>query len=313
MNFWKKLGKKLLFPHGAILILLVPISAAFLVYSMIFLGTEKPVTYVSYIFAFYTLMALCFRIPKMICVICSFKNENKYALILRNDVRLRVNLSLYGSLFLNTAYAIFQLGLGFYHATFWYYSMAAYYICLAVMRFFLLKHTRAYRPGEKMRFELKKYCLCGWVLLLMNLALMTIVFFMVYWNRTFRHHEITTITMAAYTFTSFTVAIVNLVKYRKYNSPVFSASKAINLAAACVSMLTLETTMLTTFGQDSDPLVNRLLLAISGIAVSLFIMAMAIYMIVRGKKELKQSKKNNAARTFTVKECKERKHGEQPK
>ena len=117
--------------------------------------------------------------------------------------------------------------------------MAGYYIALAVMRFFLVRHTSKHKPGEKMKEELIKYRTCGWVFLLMNLTLSVMVFFMVYWNRTFHHHEITTITMAAYTFTAFTMAIINMVKYRKYNSPVYSASKAISLAAACVSMLTL--------------------------------------------------------------------------
>ena len=33
---WKKHGKALLFPHIAIMIILIPIAAVFLVYSMVF-------------------------------------------------------------------------------------------------------------------------------------------------------------------------------------------------------------------------------------------------------------------------------------
>ena len=135
--------------------------------------------------------------------------------------------------------------------------------------------------------ELKKYRACGIVFLIMNLALALIIFFMVYWNRTFHHHEITTIALAAYTFTSLTLAIINTVKYRKYNSPVYSASKAISLASACVSLLILESTMLTTFGDGTMSLTDRrILLGISGGAISVFIIAMAIYMIVNGTKKL---------------------------
>lgn len=122
----------------------------------------------------------------------------------------------------------------------------------------------------------------------MNLALALIIFFMVYWNRTFHHHEITTIALAAYTFTALTLAIINTVRYRKYNSPVYSASKAISLASASVSMLTLETTMLTTFGGVTMSLTGRrILLGISGGVISVFIIAMAIYMIVQGTKKIK--------------------------
>lgn len=140
-----------------------------------------------------------------------------------------------------------------------------------------------------MKSELIKYRACGWIFLVMNLALTLIVFFMLYWNRTFQHHMITAITMAAYTFTAFTVAIVNMVKYKKYNSPIFSASKAISFSAACVSMLTLASTMLTTFSDGTmSMLEQKIILGSLGFAVSVVVVVMAIYMIAQGTKKLKQ-------------------------
>lgn len=284
----KKIGKALLFPPFAILIVLLPIATVLLVYSMVFIGTESAAAIASYVLSAYTLTVWCFRIPYLVRVFKRFKSENKYVRRYRSDARLRVNFSLYRSLLLNVAYALLQLGLGFWHHTFWYYSLAGYYISLAVMRFFLVKHTRKYAPREKMRAELFRYRACGVVFLVMNTALALIIFFMVYWDRTFHHHEITTIAMAAYTFTSLTTSIVSCIKYRKYNSPVYSASKAISLAAACVSMLTLEATMLTTFGDGTvDALTRRVMLGTSGGAVSVCIIVLAIYMIVQGTKKLK--------------------------
>ena len=288
---WKKIGKALLFPHIAIMIILIPIATVFLVYSMVFLGTESVVAIISYVLAAYTLTIWCFKIPYLIRFFKSFRDENKYAQIWLKDTRLRVNVSLYGSLIWNVAYALLQLGMGFWHHTFWFYSLAGYYICLAVMRFFLARYTTKHKPGEKMREELIRYRLCGWVFLAMNLALALIIFFMVYWNRTFTHHMITAIAMAAYTFTAFTIAIINIVKYRKYNSPVYSASKAISLAAACVSMLTLEATMLTTFGDGSmDAITRKIMLGCTGGVISVFIIVMAVYMIKQSNKQLKKLK-----------------------
>ena len=284
----KKIGKALLFPHIAIMILLVPIATVLLVGSMVFIGTESPIAYISYVLAAYTLTVWCFKIPRIIKYFKTFKDENKYARRWQDDVRLRVNVSLYGSLAWNALYGLFQLWLGFYHHTFWFYSLGAYYICLGVMRFFLARHTTRYAPGERMRDELTKYRACGIVFLLMNLALALIVFFMVYWNRTFEHHMITAIALAAYTFTSMTVAIINFVKYRRYNSPVFSAAKAISLAAALVSMLTLESTMLTTFSDGTMMAVEqKWMLGATGGAISVLIIATAVYMIVVGTKKLK--------------------------
>ena len=139
-----------------------------------------------------------------------------------------------------------------------------------------------------MQQELARYRTCGWVFLLTNLALSGMMFYMIYENRAVRHNEITTITMAAYTFTTLTMAIVNVIRYRKLGSPAVSAAKAISLAAACVSMLTLENTMLTTFRSETmTPEKTRLFLALSGGAVSVFIIAMAIYMIVQANRKLK--------------------------
>jgi len=285
---WKKIGKHVLFPHIAIMIILIPIATVFLVYSMVFIGTESLVAILSYVLAFYTLLVWSMRVPDLIRFFRSFKNENKYARRWLDDAHLRVNTSLYGGLLWNTAYALLQLGMGFWHHTFWFYSLAGYYVILAVMRFFLVRYTTKNKPGEKRRDELIRYRACGIVFLVMNLTLSVMIFFMVYWNRTFEHHEITTIALAAYTFTAFTKAIISIIKYRKYNSPVYSAAKAISLASACVSMLTLEATMLTTFNDGSIDLTGRrILLGCTGAAVSIFIIVMAIYMIVQSTKILR--------------------------
>lgn len=288
---WNKLGRAFLFPHIAIMIILIPIATVLLVCSMVFIGTESPMAIISYVLSAYTLTVWCFKIPYLIKWFQRLKEENKYIKMWREDAHLRVNVSLYGSLFANIAYGFFHLWLGFYHHTFWFYSLGAYYICLAVMRFFLLQHTRKYEPGEKMHIEIVKYRACGWVFLVMNLALALIVFFMLYWNRTFVHHMITAIAMAAYTFFAFTVAIINIVRYRKYESPVYSAAKAISFASACVSMLTLTSTMLTAFADGTmDVLSEKIILACLGAAVCATVVAMAIYMIINGNKKLKNMK-----------------------
>lgn len=284
---WKKIAGKLLFPHIAVMIFLIPVSTAMLVYSMAFAGTETVIAYVSYVLSAYTLTVWCIKVPELIRFFKTFKEENKYARRWLDDVHLRVNVSLYGSLALNVVYAVFQLWLGFYHSSFWFYSLAGYYISLAAMRSFLVRYTSRHKQGENPKTEIIKYRTCAIVFLVMNLALALMIFFMVYWNRTFNHHQITAIAMAAYTFTSFTIAIVNIIKYKKYNSPVYSASKAINLAAACVSMLTLESTMLTAFQDETtDAFTRKVLLGVSGGVISAFIIAMAIYMIVNSCRKM---------------------------
>ena len=284
---WKKVGMSLLYPHHAVIFCLLPISVAFLVLSLIYLGSGSVIAILSYLLSLYVLVVVCFRIPRIVAYFKNLKNNNKYLNRWFSDVHLRMNVSLYGSLIWNVAYAIFQLGLGFYYKSFWFYSMFAYYVMLGVIRFFLVKHTRKYKANEEEQIELKKYILSGWLLLTMNVALAVIVFFMVYWNRTFYHNMITTIALATYTFFTFTFSIVNFVRYRKYNSPIYSSAKTITLIAAAVSMLTLETTMLTTFGGTKNPLFVQIMLSCTGVAVIGLALTMAIIMIVKGNKQLK--------------------------
>jgi len=303
---WKKLGYKLLYPHLAVILILLPIAIATLVLSFIFLKATSILAILSYCLSFYVLLVICFRAPKIIRFFKNFKQNNKYMKRWFSDVNLRVNTSLYASLIWNVLFGVFQLILGFVHNSMWFYSMFAYYILLGVMRFFLLKHTRKYKPKEQTLIETKKYTLCGWLLLSMNLALAVIIFFIVYWNRTFNYDMISTIALAAYTFLTFTFAIINLVRYKKYESPVYSAAKSISFIAGCVSMFTLETTMLTTFANNESPLFRPLMLSLTGTVVVIVALVLAIIMIVKGTKKLKELKNLNVLKSSTLKTAEEK-------
>lgn len=277
-----------LFPPAAVLICLLPFAAGLLVYSMLTLEETAPLRIASYVIAFYTLTVWCIRVPAIYRRAVSIKNNDRYVRRWLDDAQLRMNVTLGGSAVWNSAYAVLQLSLGIYHSSVWFYALAAYYTTLAVMRSSLIHHTARHRPGEKRHDELVRYRVCGIIFLLTNIALSAMMFQMIVEGRTVLHHEITTIAMATYTFTALTMSIVNVIRYKRYNSPAMSASKAISLASACVSLLTLENTMLSTFGTDMTPTVRRLFLSLSGGAISCFIIVMAIYMIVQSSKRLRE-------------------------
>lgn len=290
MDKWIRIGLKMVKPHIFIVVFMTLSAIVSLIYSALCLKPYDIFSIISYVISFYALVVVCFRIPDMIKFFKSIRNENRYVVKYRQDATLRIKLSLYGTLIFNSAYATLQLGMGFWHHSIWFYSLAGYYILLAIMRFLLLHHTKEYSPLQDMKQELKKYRMCGIYLLFLNSILTVILFYIIWQNRTFEHHEITTIAMAAYTFTTFTFAIINIIRYRKFKSPVFSAAKAISLACACVSMITLEATMLTTFGTGEGKMFRRIMMASSGGIVSMFIVGMSIYMIINATKQLKSFK-----------------------
>lgn len=284
----KQFWKPLLFPHIALLLILLPVCTAGLLYFMGRPEGAAPVRIALYALSFYTLTLWCLRVPEILRFFKNFREENRYMKRWLTDVHLRTNVTLSGNAAWNVGYAALQLGLGIYHSSPWFYALAAYYASLAVMRFFLVRYTLRHKPGEKLREEWRRCRACGWVFLVLNAALTAMIFYMVARNKTLRHHEITTIAMAAYSFASLTMAILNVIRYRKLGSPAFSASRVISLASACVSMLTLEETMLTTFGStDMPPQTRQLFLAISGGAISAFILVMAICLIVHGTRQIR--------------------------
>ena len=89
---WKKIGKAILFPHIAIMIILLPIATVFLVFSMVYLGTESISAIISYVLAAYTLTVWCFKIPYLIRFFKSIKNENKYVRRWLEDTHMRTNI-----------------------------------------------------------------------------------------------------------------------------------------------------------------------------------------------------------------------------
>ena len=134
--------------------------------------------------------------------------------------------------------------------------------------------------------ELHRYRFCGILLLIMNLALMTIVSFISNFGKGVEHHPVTTVILAAYSFTSLSFAVINAMRYRKYYSPIFSAAKGVSLAAAVVSMLTLETALLSAFGDERALSLRGPITLLTGIVVCMIVLLIAVYMIVHSTRAL---------------------------
>ena len=290
----KRLIFKILFPHTAVILLLIPVSAVMLLYAFTEKMPVSAVQYAVYGLSAYTMTVLCAKAPVLYKKARAIKQENKYAVLYFSDAALRVKISLYGSFTINVLYAVMQLGLGFINHSVWFYALSGYYLLLAAMRFLLLKNSRNESLGKNLYREYLNYRLCGIILLLMNITLSVIAFYIVSQNKGFTYHYIMTISIAAYTFTVFTTAVVNLIRYRKYNSPVIFASKIINLVAAFVSMLSLESAMFTAFGEGNSPNFRKIMTACTGAAVCVIVLAMAIYMIDHSTKQLHQLEKESS-------------------
>ncbi len=208
---------------------------------------------------------------------------NRY---LRED-RFRAEAALYLGFLINLFYAGVKMFSGILYQSVWFVTLAVYYILLAVMRFSLLHYVR--KQGRDIVSEWKRYRLCGTILLLMNFALAGIVILVIHQNSGFAYPGVLIYIMAMYAFYATITAVWNVAKFRKYGSPVLSAAKVINLTAAMVSMLSLETAMLTQFGAADDANFRQIMTASTGAGVSLIVLGMAVYMMIHATRKLKDN------------------------
>lgn len=208
-----------------------------------------------------------------------------------SETSFRVEVSLYPGLVINLFYAGIKLFSGIVYHSVWFGTLAVYYILLAVMRFSLLHHVR--RKGKKHQnfvSELKICRLCGMILLILDWALTGIIILVVRKNSGFEYPGMLIYIMALYTFYAVITAAVNVIKYRKHESPALSVIKVINLTAALVSLLSLETAMLTQFGAARDAAFRQMMSAATGAGVSMIVLAMAFYIIGRTTSQIKKEK-----------------------
>lgn len=288
---WKKVGKKLLFPPVWVMVLLAVFSTASLVLVFVKGLEESPVAYVVYVVSFYTLSVisiLCGNVwPKRYRAIKQKVYDHPLGNRYMTDVQFKNHVSLYCSLGVNLLYVGLNISSAFYYGSAWFAIFAVYYTILAIMRFLLVRYINKNKLGARRLMELRRSRLCAIILTTLNLVLSGAVLMILYQNRGFEYHGVLIYVMAMYTFYVTVTAIRDLIKYRKYNNPILSTSKVIKMAAALVSMLSLETAMFSQFGAEMSPSDQRIMIALTGAGVSVVVIVMAIYIIVRTTKEIK--------------------------
>lgn len=297
MNRMKKILKKLFcLPPVPTLLISVP-AYGLVIYALAGKNVDPVIAYAAYFLSAYAFIITVTGITGIVRFVRQGIDQHplvRKALgiplvsrYLREDM-FRAETGLYQGFFINLLYAGIKMFSGILYRSVWFITLAVYYILLAVMRASLLHYVR--KGGKDKASEWKRYRLCGIILLFMNIALTGIVILVIHQNSGFEYPGMLIYVMAMYAFYAAITAVRNVVKFRKYGSPVMSAAKVINLTAALVSMLSLETAMLTQFGAADDPLFRQIMTACTGAGISLIVLGMAVFMIVRSTKQMKYIK-----------------------
>ncbi|MBQ8518478.1 MAG: hypothetical protein IJ455_02585 [Agathobacter sp.] len=291
---WKKVGLSLLFPHTFIVFLLFNLTVVGLIYIFVNHLEENLLAILFYVVAFYTLVVVCARIPEIVKGVKSGLYANKYSYTYLTDKDLRMRISMYRGLLINFCFATFKIILGFIYNSNWLFAMAGYNVILSLMRFVVIfrSQKKGLSETEEHRRGLQSYQVCGWLVMLLNIAVSVIMFMVIVQKQTIEYHMIVTIGLAAFTFYCFTMAVINMVKYRERTNPVYAAVKRIDMVKAIVSIFTLQVAMLTSFGGQGEAVDVGLMNTMTGLAVTIAINTIGAMMIAGVKKDFKELNAN---------------------
>lgn len=286
----RKLLHPILFPKWWIVILSVPLAAAGLMFVFAPANRGHWLTYPAYAFSAYALTIVCARVVKNAAHARQDVTVaiDRVPLVRRyfSDREFQVRVSLYRSLTINLGYVIWNLFCGIRYRSVWFGTLAVYHLLLTVMRFSLLRYARHHTFTENLRTQWRQYRFCGVVLLLMNLVLTGVVTMVVQDQKGFSYPGMLIYVMAIYAFYKIITAGKEMLQFRRTKSPVIAAAKTVNLAAALVSMLTLETAMLASFGKTDSAHFREIMSGATGGAVCTLILLLAIRMLLRAPKIL---------------------------
>lgn len=188
----------------------------------------------------------------------------------------RIVISTKASLICNLAFAVYHWALGLLSYSWWYLSLGSYFIILSVLRFSALQIKRKAASDLKLEQFTKRFS--GILFLFLSVILAGTVWLSLVADRGIPYHEIAMITIALYTFTKITLAIINLYKARAADSPVIKTLRNISFADAVVSVFSLQRSMLVSFpGMAAADI--RLMNCLTGIAVCLTVFILGINLI----------------------------------
>ena len=213
--------------------------------------------------------------------------KTSYGARFLEDYTFRTILTTLPTFLINVVYTVYNGVIGVMNQSAWFITMAVYYSLLGIMRYFAVnterKTSRMENPKLIRKRELSVIRTDGILLLLLNLALSGVVLLTIAKGTAKTYSEIMVISIAAYTFYKITMAVINMVKVRKMQSPILITIRNIGVADALVSMLTLQTTMLASFQDTSSIDANRMN-GIAGLAVCILIALLGASMIYYASK-----------------------------
>ncbi len=179
---------------------------------------------------------------------------------------------------LNLAYALYHGVLGVHSRSLWFTALCLYYLLLSLMRCAVVLGLR--KGGGKKGRALSK--LIGALFCVLSAVLMGIVYLSLLEDAAVAYGEIIMITIAAYTFAKIAWLTASAVRARRKRTPQRRMLQSIRIMEAAVSVLTLQRSMLVSFGGEADAFTFNLM---TGAGVCLLALALGVWMMKNSKRK----------------------------
>lgn len=231
--------------------------------------------------------------PKIKAGVVSFLERYEFSRLVLRNFGFRTVIFATGSFVMSLLFSAFNAYMGIANRSVWYGALAAFYISLAFLRGGVLTYHKNKTKLDKLQNdELRKakvYLKSGIITLILNVALSVAIAQMIFSGQHFSYMGWTVFAYGAYAFYKITSSIISFVRAHKQTDLTVRAIRNINLVDALVSILALQTALLTMFSEDGVDI--SLANTLTGCAVSLISIAIGIYMIVSATKKIKRIRK----------------------
>ena len=261
----KQILKRILFPSKMKLICIPVVSFILLIFILTSQKSRTMPAYLIYCMSAYSLVIWLLAVPSLTKRIKSAIISNgiiqkitatpiigKYL----NDLAFRGNINICQGMIVNYVYVIFRVITGIRYTSVWFISMAVYYLVLGALRTYLV-YCYYHRNQE---VEYRCYRKTAWMLFLLNIPMGGMIVLMVRKN-------------SGFTYPGYIIYL--------------SAAQILNFISAMMSILGLQTAMISRFSENGDNY-RKTMNAITGGFVYCIVIFVAVFMLICSRKNKKE-------------------------
>jgi len=290
MKFFNKIWKKIKTPKTTPLVLFYILFTLFIggTLTLVICVPNQTIWHfilypISAILLSYFIYTIVYLSPKIKTAIINSLNKHNFTRALLLNYGYRTIIFSIFSFIINISYVAFMGTLGIINKSVWYISLAVYYLVLSLMKGNVyhskIKHNTPYKQARAYRYA-------GIMFILMTIAFSGIIVLIYTSNMMFEYAGLMIYVVATFTFYKLSLAIYNIFKARKQEDLYIQTIRNINLASALISIVVLQVAMFQSFAPEYNTSIAN---GLTGAGVSLIILSLGIYMIIKANIKLKKS------------------------